>query len=232
EIVTSIAVIPDPIQRSVYVRQASSLFDISEQVLLSELNKVLVGERQKQRQEAAKEEREPAPDILEEAAPQGKSVGSLAMGQLQEREVVRLLLNYADSMLEEDVDLLSYFISEFEEMEFTNSSYRYVFGEFEKARSRGELIDSHYFLREGTDEIRMLVTDLTLQKYYASQHWRGKYHIYFEDERERLNDTAHQNVLRRKYRYIQSLLEENTEKIKAAEAQGDHAAVDELIDIQ
>ncbi|HLT73342.1 MAG TPA: hypothetical protein VKZ75_11855, partial [Cyclobacteriaceae bacterium] len=107
-----------------------------------------------------------------------------------------------------------------------------VFGEFEKARSRGELIDSHYFLREGTDEIRMLVTDLTLQKYYASQHWRGKYHIYFEDEKERLNDTAHQNVLRRKYRYIQSLLEENTEKIKAAEAQGDHAAVDELIDIQ
>lgn len=235
DIVTSIAVIPDPIQRSVYVRQAGSMFDISEQVLLTELNKVLVGERQKQRQEAAKEEREPLPDMLETTEPQGfdpATIGSLAMVQLQEREVVRLLLNYADSKLEEDVDLLSYFISEFEEMEFVNTSYRYVFNEFEKARSRGELIDSHYFLREGTDEIRMLVTDLTLQKYYASQHWRGKYHIYFENEKERLNDTAHQNVLRRKYRYIQNLLEENTEKIKAAEAQGNHAAVDELIDIQ
>lgn len=230
EIVTSIAAIPDPIQRSVYVRQGSSLFDISEQVLLTELNKVLVSDRQKKRQEAVREEREPVPDIQETPVPRG--IDPLGMVQLQEREVVRLLLNYADSKLEEDVDLLSYFVSEFEEMEFTNAHYRYVFNEFEKARSRGELIDSHYFMREGTDEIRLLVTDLTLQKYYASQHWREKYHIYFENERERLNDTAHQNVLRRKYRYIQNLLEENTGKIKDAEAKGDHAAVDELIDIQ
>lgn len=230
EIVTSIAVIPDPIQRSVYVRQASSLFDISEQVLLSELNKVLIGERQKKREEAAKQDREPLPDIGDVSLPQG--IDSLGMVQLQEREVVRLLLNYADSKLEEDVDLLSYFISEFEEMEFTNSNYRYVFSEFEKARSRGELIDSHYFLRQGTDEIKTLVTDLTLQKYYASQHWREKYHIYFENEREKLHDTAHQNVLRRKYRYIQNLLEENSEKIKEAEARGDHTAVDELIEHQ
>ena len=230
EIVTSIAAIPDPIQRSVYVRQGSSLFDISEQVLLTELNKVLVSDRQKKRQEAVREEREPVPDIQETPVPRG--IDPLGMVQLQEREVVRLLLNYADSKLEEDVDLLSYFVSEFEEMEFTNAHYRYVFNEFEKARSRGELIDSHYFMREGTDEIRLLVTDLTLQKYYASQHWREKYHIYFENEKERLNDTAHQNVLRRKYRYIQNLLEENTGKIKDAEAKGDHAAVDELIDIQ
>ncbi len=230
EIVSSIAVIPDPIQRSVYVRQAGSLFDISEQVLLSELNKALIGERRKKQQEAAREESEPMPDILDVAIPQG--FDSLAMVQLQEREVVRLLLNYADSKLEEDVDLLSYFISEFEEMEFTNANYRHIFDEFEKARSRGELIDSHYFLGEGREEITMLVTELTLQKHYASPHWRDKYHIYFENEKETLTDAALQNVLRRKYRYIQNLLEENNEKIKAAEARGDHGAVDELIDVQ
>src|SRR5690606_26645907 len=71
EIVSSIAVIPDPIQRSVYVRQAGSLFDISEQVLLSELNKALIGERRKKQQEAAREESEPLPDILDVAIPQG-----------------------------------------------------------------------------------------------------------------------------------------------------------------
>jgi DNA primase len=230
EIVSSIAVIPDPIKRSVYVRETSDLLHIAEQVLLSEMNKLLIRERQKKRQESTGEARETLPVITDSATSRG--IDSLAMMQIQEKEVIRLLLNYADSKLEEDVDLLSYFISEFEEMEFTNSNYRYVFGEFEKARQKGELIDSHYFLRHGSEEVKTLVTDLTLQRYYASQHWREKYHIYFENEQEKLHDSAHQNVLRRKYRYVQNLIEQNSEKIKEAEARGDHSTVDELIDVQ
>ncbi|HLT81488.1 MAG TPA: DNA primase [Cyclobacteriaceae bacterium] len=230
ETVTSIAVIPDPIQRSVYVRQAAVLFDIEEQVLIHELNKVLISERQKKRQEAAREEREPL-EALEVEQPQvGITVADMV--QLQEREVVRLLLNYADSKLEEDVDLLSYFISEFEDLEFTHEGYGFIFSEFEKARHRGELIDSQYFMVNASESIKRLVTDLTLQRYHVSPHWRDKYHIYFENEEEKLYDSAHQNVLRRKYRYVQNLLEQNTEKIKEAEARGDHAVVDELIEVQ
>src|SRR5690606_37662145 len=120
--------LPISIQRSVYVRQAAVLFDIEEQVLIHELNKVLISERQKKRQEAAREEREPL-EALEVEQPQvGITVADMV--QLQEREVVRLLLNYADSKLEEDVDLLSYFISEFEELEFTHEGYGFIFSEF------------------------------------------------------------------------------------------------------
>ncbi|MDV3309898.1 MAG: DNA primase [Cyclobacteriaceae bacterium] len=230
ETVVSIAVIPDPIQRSVYVRQAAVLFDIGEQVLIHELNKVLISERQKKREEVTRDEREPLPPL--EAEQPLKGMTAADMVQLQEREVVRLLLNYADSKLEEDVDLLSYFISEFEELEFTHDGYGFIFSEFEKARSRGELIDSHYFMVNGSEEIKRLVTDLTLQRYHVSPHWREKYHIFFENEQEKLYDSAHQNVLRRKYRYVQNLLEENTERIREAEARGDHATVDELIEVQ
>src|SRR5690606_6613855 len=190
----------------------------------------LISERQKKRQEAAREEREPL-EALEVEQPL-KGMTTADMVQLQEREVVRLLLNYADSKLEEDVDLLSYFISEFEELEFTHEGYGYIFSEFEKARHRGELIDSHYFMVNSSEEVKRLVTDLTLQRYHVSPYWRDKYHIFFENEQEKLYDSAHQNVLRRKYRYVQALLEENTARIREAEARGDHAAVDELIEVQ
>jgi DNA primase len=230
EIVTSIAFIPDPIKRSVYIRETSDLLHMAEPVLLNELNKILIRERQNKRQEKGTNESERIESVQDIAVTKG--FDSLAMVQIQEREVVRLLLNYADSELEEDVDLLSYFISEFDEMEFTNSHYKYVFDSFENARKNGQLIDSHYFLYNGSEEVKMLVTDLTLQRYYVSQHWRDKYHIYFENEKEKLHETAHQNVLRRKYRYVQNLLEDNNAKIKRAEAKGDMKEVDELIEIQ
>ena len=45
EIIHSIAVIPDNIIRSVYIKECSSLLDIKEQTLLSELNKIRTGRR-------------------------------------------------------------------------------------------------------------------------------------------------------------------------------------------
>src|SRR5690606_20788823 len=43
EVVNSIALIPDEIKVSVYIRQCSGLLDIEERVLLSELNKIRLG---------------------------------------------------------------------------------------------------------------------------------------------------------------------------------------------
>src|SRR5690349_17552229 len=205
EIVTSIGLIPDPIKRAVYLQETSNLLKIQESVLFTELNKILIHDRQKKEEDHRREEvRQPVPDI--ESAPQATRVNP---EELQEREMVRLLLNYADSELEEDVDLLSYFISEFEDIEFLNESYAYVYNTFLKCKNEGKLIDSSWFLDHAPENIKSLIAELTLRKYYASPHWSTKYHIYFSDEKENLTEHAHQNVLRKKYRYLQRLIEEN-----------------------
>ena len=48
DIVKSIAIIPDQIIRSVYIRETSQLFDISEKALLSEVNKIFAKKRSSQ----------------------------------------------------------------------------------------------------------------------------------------------------------------------------------------
>lgn len=228
EIVTSIGLIPDPIKRSVYLQETSRLLKISEAVLFTELNKILINDRQKKVQERAREEvKESAPDIEAPA----KNI-PINPEELQEKEVVRLLLNYADSELEEDVDLVSYFISEFEDIEFLNTSYAYIYSTFLKFRNEGKLIDSNYFLDTAQKDIKSIVAELTLRKYYASPHWGTKYHIYFSDEKEKVPEHAHQNVLRKKYRYIQRLIEENKEKLKDAEQRISEKAIDDLLEMQ
>lgn len=229
EIVTSISLIPDPIKRSVYLQETSNLLKIQETVLFTELNKMLLQDRQKKNDDHRREEtkHQPVPDI--EPVAQSPAVNP---EELQEREMVRLLLNYADSELEEDVDLLSYFISEFEDIEFLNGSYASIYNTFLQSKNEGKLIDSGYFLTHGPDSIKPIVAELTLRKYYASPHWGPKFHIHFSDEKEILHEHAHQNVLRKKYRYLQRLIEENKEKLKDAEKRISDKEIDELLEMQ
>ena len=229
EIVTSISLIPDPIKRAVYLQETSNLLKIQETILFTELNKILIQDRQKKEEDHRREEaKQPAaPDI--ESAPKAERVDS---EELQEREMVRLLLNYADSELEEDVDLLSYFISEFEDIEFLNESYAYIYNTFLKHKTEGKLIGSEYFLEHAPQNIKNIIAELTLRKYYASPHWSSKFHIHFSDEKENLTEHAHQNVLRKKYRYLQRLIEENKAKLKDAENRISEKEIDELLDMQ
>lgn len=227
EIITSISLIPDPIKRTVYIQETANLLKIQETVLFTELNKIIITERQKKAEPRREEPREPVPDV--EAGPPVEGVNA---EELQEREMVRLLLNYADSTLEEDVDLLTFFISEFEDIEFLNESYAYIYNTFLQYRNEGKLIDSGYFLQHAPENIRSLVAELTLRKYYASPHWSSKYHIIFSDEKEIIHEHAHQNVLRKKYRYIQRLIEENKEKLKDAERRISEKEIDELLEMQ
>ncbi len=232
EIVTSISLIPDPIKRSVYIKETSDLLKIQESVLLTELNKIIIQERKKREQERMRDDvPEPLPDFSEEVIQPDKT-DSLAMIQMQERELVRLILNYSDSQIEDDVDLVTYFISEFEEMDFINPVYNSIFKSFHDAKLNGELIDSKYLMANGSEEIKRIVAELTVRKHQASKHWKERYHIIFFDESEKVQENAHQNVLRRKYRYIQNLLEENKTKIKEAEKLENISKVDELIMIQ
>ena len=231
EIVTSISFIPDAIKRSVYIQETGRLLKMDEGVLVAELNKIIIQDRKKKDQDREREEiKQPlasAPDIL----PLSKT-DDATMVQMQEKEAIRLLLNYADSELEEDIDLMSYFIAEFEDIEFKNATYAKIYNEFQQSKTNAGMIDSNYLISTGDDDVRRLVTELTVRKYYASTNWASKHKILFDDEKDKIPEHAHQNVLRRKYRYVQNLIEENRQKLLNAERTMTTDQIDDLIEIQ
>ena len=58
EVIESIALIPDGIKRSVYLKTCADLLDIQEQVLISELNKLILQKRRKDQQSANYQQRQ------------------------------------------------------------------------------------------------------------------------------------------------------------------------------
>jgi len=232
EIVTSIAIIPDPVKRSVYIQETSNLLKIGEAVLLTELNKILINERKKsdknrfRKAEDAPQSIEPVADITEPSKTDASS-----MIQYQERETIRLLLNYADEALE-DQKLSDFLFHELEDVVFVNPIFSEIFEGLKEGWEKSESRTSHYFIHEGSEEIKKVVTDLIAQRYDLSAHWGDKYHIHIPGEGELLNEMAYTNVLRLKLRIIQKMLEENKQKIKEAEVSGNESEVDNYLDTQ
>ncbi|MCU0357310.1 MAG: DNA primase [Cyclobacteriaceae bacterium] len=222
DIITSISVIPDPIKRSVYIRETSDLLKIQESVLLTELNKILIQERRKQEQDQTRGTLtlEPVPVIPEEPAISTKPDTPL-MVQMQERETIRLLLNYTESEVDDGSSMLDYMLYELEEVEFTNPVYKEIFEEFRRKAAEGIRLDNFYFLENGSEEVKRTVADLMTSRYETSPHWSEKFHIYFAHEKEVLKNVSMSNVLRLKFRLIQKMMEDNLQDLKASTREED-----------
>jgi DNA primase len=215
EIVTSISLIPDPVKRSVYIQETSNLLRISESVLLTELNKILVTERRKQARENLQDPIEvPTSVTMSEEKNVSSQIDMLAIIQNQEKETVRLLLNYADKHVNEN-RLPTYFVNELEDVEFTHPMYREIYYEFKAAELReAEPVNSNFFIQHGTTEIKRIVTDLTVSRYQVSKHWGDKYNIFIPSESDKINELAYGNVLHLKLRVIQKHLDDNLKLLK------------------
>ncbi len=212
EIVTSISLIPDAIKRSVYIRESADLMNISESVLVTELNKIVISERKKAEQEKTRTDPKPEPGMLEEIA-EVSTADPIRVIQMQERETIRLLLNYAETH-HEDQRLLDFILSELEDVTFSSDIYRSLYNSFREGADRGEVVDAYYFMEHGSTEVKQAVAELITPRYEISKHWGEKFHIYFPHEKEVIHEVAYTNILRFKFRLIQKLIQDNLRGMK------------------
>lgn len=229
EIVTSIAQIPDPVKRSVYIQETSSLLKIAEEVLLSELNKILIQERRKIQTDNLRDRDVPpiSQETISEISEPVK-IDAQGMVELQERETIRLLLNYAEKEVDENT-LSDFFLRELDDVTLTNPVYRQIYEDFKNGVSKGEIPNSHYFIQHGSEEVKRTVTDLITMRYEPSKHWGDKFKIHFSKEDELVSELALTNVLRLKFRFVQKLMEDNLQKVKQAESSGTWEDLDEAL---
>jgi DNA primase len=185
-----------------------------EAVLVTELNKIVISERRKRDQERSREETS-APAVTLEDNDLVSKTDMASIVQRQERESMRLLLNYAESHYD-DQRLVDFMLTELDDVEFTNPVYKEIYQRFREGAQEGKIVDTFYFMENGSDALKREVADLTTSRYETSKHWGEKYHIHFPNEKDLLHDLAYTNVLRLKFRLIQKLTEDNLQQMKQA----------------
>src|SRR5690606_10491842 len=126
DIVESIALIPDQIKASVFIRDCSVKLDIEERVLISELNKMRIqqSKRNQSQQKEVPSNLIPEPEVAERAHAGEAEVSEINSNDLQEQEMVRLLLHYGEmpaSWLEQkNYPIAVFMLSSLRDVEFTN----------------------------------------------------------------------------------------------------------------
>ncbi|MHC8947775.1 DNA primase [Sphingobacterium hungaricum] len=230
EVVQSIALIPDEIKVSVYIRQCSSLLDIEERVLLSELNKIRIGkskdrekkESQRQAELSAERDMPPADLFLNDDEITGSpSTASVTINAeiLQERELARILLNYAEESVnweaESEMPIAAYLLANLGDVTYEDQATDKIIAIYKDFVSRFELPEAKLFFTHQDREIAELAISLVSSPYELSINWNDdKRKIYVPEEKENLKELVHQAIYRIKKRKIEAQMFKIREELK------------------
>ncbi len=236
DIVRSIAVIPETIVRTVYIKECSDILEIDEKVLYGEINKI----RRKNYEKEYK--RTLSPDAsLKTGSPSLPSSLEGYYAEPQEKEIIRLLLHYADHTLytyqenkydePRSVTVAEYTIGEIlnDDLEFKNLIYKQIFQEYLESVNSGSKLNDKHFIYHSDPEISKLAADLLSTSYTLSKIFK-KGGAYIETEEQKLKNLVPETIIAYKRKILEIAQSSAKEKLK--EAQEKKSSNEELEHLQ
>ena len=232
DMVQSIAQIPDPIQRSVYIKECARIMEIDEQILISEVARkrlATTGDRETdefvRRQTALR--REPAPEPEVEYV---REVEAGSSTEALERELCKYLLKYGHCTFDfkEGRSMVPCNVAEviFDELAdgdltFRNPQYdkiRAAYLEQWQQSGVGTEVPVHLFLNHIDPEVCNVSVDLLTSddNYVASELWKRK-DVHVESDAEMLAVGVPKAVALYKTKVIEGLIKECRAKLGEAE---------------
>lgn len=217
EVIQSIGKIPDPIIRSVYAKEAATLLEVEEDVIHTELNKSLL---KTQKDQFTQQQAPQVPETgFEEFLATEEKTSFSDILKVQEREMVRLLINYGwETLDQEDLHLCDYLLAETQDLEFETPVYEKILLTYRQILRRGEVPSVDLFIRQKDEEMRQVIIDLVTPRHEVSNHWHERHQIFINTESDNLSLTGFKSILRLKRRVVQKMMEEAKQKIKSAES--------------
>jgi DNA primase len=220
EIVGSVALIPDQITRSVYIKECSALMDIAEQNLMNELNRI----RRSEFDHKLKEKKTETPPEAGDPVfykPEKQAEYDFMSSEFQEKDVIRLLMTFGNRPLifeqvnetgkteEISIDTASFIVRDLQndEIEFHTPIYKQIFDLTAKQLDAGIIPDDQFFLYHNDPEISTLAATLIIPKHELHDWQRVK--ITVSREEDKLKLAVMHSVLSMKLRKLEGMFEDN-----------------------
>ncbi|MBL7802526.1 MAG: hypothetical protein JNL02_02240, partial [Saprospiraceae bacterium] len=236
DIVASIARIPDPIKRSVYQKECASLLDVAEPALVEETNKLITQSLKKQEErkarapEAASDspDAQPNPEVpVEDPAFVRPREKNMARGdEYQERDIIRLLVQFGCQTLPEGISVAEYILADIEDSlgNFDNPLYGKIATECHDLMFQGRTPDVEFFLQHDNPAVRELAVDLMSSAWELSPNWEERYNYPLQNQKppeENFDLDARKAVDLFKIRKIEKMIQVMKTRIQAAEKEQD-----------
>jgi DNA primase len=235
DIVKSIAVIPEMITRTVYMKECSLVLEVPEPVLYHEVNKL---RQQKTFQDRNKY---PGPEDLPVIPPPviTKSVKQEIMTFYSEKEIIRLLLKFgsleferkisSEDGKEEVMTVSDYIVREItsDDLLFDDKVCANIFAEFRFHVEQGIFPSDKQFIKHEDPEISRISADLLSDSHELSRIWKNK-QTYVQTEDMKLKEIVPDAVLKFKGDKIKVILKEVMRQLEEAVKANDMERVQAL----
>lgn len=243
EMVKSIALIPNVLERNAYVQETSNILEIEERVLFSELGQVkrkLDEEALRSaKRDAAREERQQGMAVVGKA---DDEVSPSNPGHHHERDLCWLMLNYGEQRYPflsehdqpeeepEEESVAEYIMTEMttDELEFEHPLYQTLFKAFQKKYQEEENIaKAEDFLKSGNKDLMHLVVDLISED--EPLHDWSKKKIFPPTGDYFVQRFTTESVLRYKEKKISQLIQSIQKKFKTEPEANNQEALEMLV---
>jgi DNA primase len=218
DIIQSISLIPNIVQRELYVQQTARLMEIREEILFKELAQTI----QRRRKEfVSKVKEEQTPKTMEVIRAEKIEINPR---EIAEADLVRLIMQFGDMIValrdvadnDYEITVIEEILNQFETngMDFQNELFRKILEDVKLGYESEELRTGHFFVKLFDGEINGIASDAMIEKYDLSPHWKEKLNIYIKPKEQNVSRELTDVILRFKTFYLEDEIKKYSEILK------------------
>ncbi len=234
DIVKTIAIIPNGIVRSVYIKECAAILKTEEQVLYTEISKI--------RKESYEQKFKPSygkPAMEQTLLPQNNNKTSIYEAEGQERELSRIMMLYGNRELIHETDpdtkevhpitLAQYITSsvDMDDMTFEHPVFKNIYDEIKNLIAENKPIEERFFTQHPDPTISQIAADLLNSKYEQSKLWT-KNSAPIQTEEDKLFDMVAQTLMNFKNKRLLNLIRSTNQQLIQSFIDNDFELVEEL----
>ncbi len=223
DIINSIAKIPDAIQRMVYIKECSQLFEMNEQILITEVNKIKRKRAAEENKNQTGETTEPVianEDKLPQNIHQEQFNQATSHTHIVEMDIARILMEFGAWKTEVEDDsptVTQYVLEEIEGLDLETPKYKKILDLVKREFADGRVHDEKFFVNNEDETITAIAIETLAQPYSLSDNWWTKYKIVIPEKKSMFLKDIQSTVIRFKQfrnmaelQKLQRLMQETT----------------------
>ena len=207
EMVKTIALVSDLLERSEYIRECSSIMKVAEETIAQSVARAILqnkqkafDEEQKQKENAEKQPETPADEGQQTPTPPHPPAAGTESRQFlqnffpceeQEKKIISLLLNHGNRTITkpskgadgndiyEEFYVAAIVVGDLlaDRIKFDNPLFQRIFDEYAELLQQGQLPDDNHFVNHPDNMVRTLAASMLAQHYTISDNWFKHYSI-------------------------------------------------------
>ena len=245
DIVENIAIIPDNIIRSIYIKECSNIMEIEESILQLEVNKIRRKVSPKQKKEDSVLDENSQTEILNQTNFQETNENTILKFDSEEKELLRIMLLHGNILVKIDAetenevaaDDLEITISEFilyelwrDQISFENPIHQVILDEYILELSHDRIPTIQHFSMSQNPIISSFVINNIINNYELSNKWE-KLGVYISEEINDIKKSTENLLFSLKEKKINSFINQKQDLLKLTNPEETENIIKEIIQL-